>query len=181
MQLSSNATYSLSLHSEAVLATITTFQHNFNICTQNAGPASKQALHHSKCFTHTLTLMEASQRVVISKTEHWPTKAETWHASIMFSCQSQASVMSLHPCSFHSISPCEVVKSICQNDLNLTQSHSISHVVETKWAKRRWGKLAYKLVLCGLSYWQVCNSHQSDFATFSTSMRWCKMKYLVPQ
>ena len=39
---SQNATYSLTVHSKAVLATIITFQRRV-ICTQNVGPAFKQA------------------------------------------------------------------------------------------------------------------------------------------
>lgn len=69
-----NAMYFHSLHSKAVLTTITMFQHHFTICTQNVGPAFKQALNHCECFTYCTnpTLMESNQRVVTGqpKQEH---------------------------------------------------------------------------------------------------------------
>lgn len=152
-----NAAYSLSVHSEAVLATFTTFQHHFNICTRNAGPALKQALHHSECFTHRNTNGSKSACGHLKKkNELWPTKAgtvgETLDASLMFSLQSQARVISLQPHSVHCTSPCEFVKNICQNEPNPNQCVKPPTAMETKWAKRAWRKLAYKLVLCGLWY-----------------------------
>lgn len=118
-------------------------------------------LSNRRCTTvsasHTATLMEASQRVVIlQKNELWPTKAgtvgETLDASLMFSLQSQACVISLQPHSVHCTSPCEFVKNICQNEPNPNQCVKPPTAMETKWAKRAWRKLAYKLVLCGLWY-----------------------------
>lgn len=118
-------------------------------------------LSNRRCTTvsasHTATLMEASQRVVIlQKNELWPTKAgtvgETLDASLMFSLQSQARVISLQPHSVHCTSPCEFVKNICQNEPNPNQCVKPPTAMETKWAKRAWRKLAYKLVLCGLWY-----------------------------
>lgn len=81
--------------------------------------------------------MEASQRVVIlQKNELWPTKAgtvgETLDASLMFSLQSQARVISLQPHSVHCTSPCEFVKNICQNEPNPNQCVKPPTAMETK-------------------------------------------------
>lgn len=98
-------------------------------------------LSNRRCTTvsasHTATLMEASQRVVIlQKNELWPTKAgtvgEKLDASLMFSLQSQARVISLQPHSVHCTSPCEFVKNICQNEPNPNQCVKPPTAMETK-------------------------------------------------
>lgn len=67
--------------------------------------------------SHRPTLMEISQRVVISKTQLWPTNAgtvgETLDAALPFSHQSRAHVSSPAPPPH-----CELVENIWQKELN---------------------------------------------------------------
>lgn len=113
---------------------------------------------------HMATLRELCHCVVISKAEHWATKAGTvgetldTSQSFLTSLFSPSPVRSVHPHSLYFISRCVFVKSIWHIEVHSkpirVESVSVinSFSMETaKWARR---KQAYERALCQL--WYVC-------------------------
>lgn len=122
-----NAAYSLSVHSEAVLATFTTFQHHFNICTRNAGPALKQALHHSECFTHRNTNGSKSACGHFKK-KKLALANQSRHCGRNIRCLSHVFSSVTSPCHFPatSFSPLHFPMWICEKHLpKWTESQSV--------------------------------------------------------
>lgn len=160
--------YSLTVHSKAVLAT--SFQHSHLLDLLSNRPCSTLSA------SHTLTLMELCQRVVISKTEHRPTKAGSVGD---ISCIPKLFhfFSSFPPCQF---TPCTLIHSTPSPLACLWEVFAVlkqipnqlvwrvRHCPLLRWrhgAKWAWRKPAYKLVLCGLyiGKYVVCNSLQSEF------------------
>ena len=161
--------YPLTVHSKAVL--VTALQHSHLLALLSNRPCI--ALSAS----HTLTLMQLCQRVVISKTEHGPTKAGSVGD---ISCVPKLFhfFSSSPPCQF---TPCTLIHSTPSPLACLWEVFAVlkrfpnqlvwrvRHCPLLRWrrcAKRVRRKPAYKWVLCGLyiGKYVFCNSLQSEFA-----------------